>query len=185
VCAGAGVGPTKIDDVLGVTKAYVTRIGTGPFPSVMPQKLGDALREKGQEYGATTGRPRRIGWLDLVQLKRGVEMGGINRLAMTKLDTLSDVDPIKVCVAYKYKGKILKEYPLSFSVFEKVTPVYKEFPGFSGDLGAMRKMSQLPLRARQYVDWVEKYLKTPISVVSVGRKREATIVREASSPWLK
>jgi adenylosuccinate synthase len=98
---------------------------------------------------------------------------------------LSDVDPIKVCVAYKYKGKILKEYPLSFSLFEKVTPVYKEFPGFSGDLGDKRKMSQLPLRARQYVDWVERYLDTPISIVSVGRKREATIVRESSSPWLK
>lgn len=183
-CAGAGVGPTQIEDVMGVTKAYVTRIGTGPFPTEMPTSVGDELREKGQEYGATTGRPRRIGWLDLVQLKRGIRMGGIKHLAMTKLDTLSDVDSLKVCVGYQYKGKTLKEYPLSFAVFETVEPVYREFPGFSGDLGVMRKWTQIPLNARKYVEWVEKYLETPISLVSVGREREATIVRDAASRWL-
>jgi adenylosuccinate synthase len=149
----------------------------------MPKSLGDALREKGQEYGATTGRPRRIGWLDLVQLKRAIQMGGIRRLVMTKLDTLADLDPIKVCVAYKVGNKILKDYPISASLMEKAKPVYQELPGFSGDLSTAREHGALPEKARSYVEWVENHLKTPISLVSVGREREATIVRDRSFAW--
>jgi adenylosuccinate synthase len=184
VCAGAGVGPTVIEDVLGVTKAYVTRIGTGPFPTEMPKALGDALREKGQEYGATTGRPRRIGWLDLVQLKRAVQISGIRRLAMTKLDTLSDLHPIKVCVAYKINGKTVVDFPISARLVQKAKPVYKTLPGFAGDLSSARKMGDLPPKARAYVEWVEKFLKTPVTIVSVGREREATILRDRKFGWV-
>lgn len=183
-CAGAGVGPTQIQDVLGVTKAYVTRIGTGPFPTEMPKPLADSLREKGQEYGATTGRPRRMGWLDLVQLKRAVQMGGIRRLVMTKLDTLSGLDPIRVCVAYSLGHRTLRDFPVSASAFDRVKPVYRELPGFSGDLGSARRAADLPLKARRYVEWVEKQLGAPISLVSVGREREATIVRDPSFAWV-
>ncbi len=184
VCAGAGVGPTQIQDVLGVTKAYVTRIGTGPFPSEMPKDLAHHLREKGQEYGATTGRPRRIGWLDLVQLKRAVQTSGINRLAMTKLDTLADVDPIKVCVAYRVGGKIVKDFPVSVTALNRAKPVYQTLPGFSGDLSKARTLKDLPAKALRYVAFVEKFVGTPISLVSVGREREATIVRDPKFVWV-
>jgi adenylosuccinate synthase len=184
VCAGAGVGPTQIQDVLGVTKAYVTRIGTGPFPTEMDKALGDHLREKGQEYGATTGRPRRIGWLDLVQLKRAVQTSGIRRLAMTKLDTLADVNPIKVCVAYDVDGKNVTDFPVSVAQLNRAKPVYKELPGFSGDLPGARTVKQLPKGTMRYIEFVEKYLETPISIVSVGREREATILRDPKFAWI-
>lgn len=184
VCAGAGVGPTQIQDVMGVTKAYVTRIGTGPFPTEMDKDLAHHLREKGQEYGATTGRPRRIGWLDLVQLKRAVQTSGINRLVMTKLDTLADVNPLKVCVAYKVGSKTVTDFPVSVAALNKAKPVYKVLPGFPGDISGARKLSDLPAKALRYVEFVEKFVGTPISLVSVGREREATIVRDPKFVWV-
>jgi adenylosuccinate synthase len=177
-CVGAGVGPKDIDDVLGVTKAYTTRVGSGPFPTEMEMALAERLREKGREYGATTGRPRRIGWLDLVQLRYAIRVGGIRSLAMTKLDTLAGVHPLKVCVAYKHKGRTLTDFPVSVQWQAEVTPVYEELPGFDGDLGDIRQFSKLPKACQDYVRYVEKKVGVPISIASVGQSREATILRD-------
>jgi adenylosuccinate synthase len=178
VCVGAGVGPGAIDDVLGVAKAYTTRIGAGPFPTEMEAPLAERLREKGKEYGATTGRPRRIGWLDLVQLRYAARVSGIRTLAMTKLDTLSGIGPIKVCVGYRYKGRLLKDFPAACSAQEEARPVYEELPGFEGELSDIRSFSKLPASCKSYVRWVERKLGVPVSIVSVGQSREATILRD-------
>ncbi|MBI3550286.1 MAG: adenylosuccinate synthase [Elusimicrobia bacterium] len=185
VCAGAGVGPTRISEVLGVTKAYTTRVGLGPFPTEVEGTVGNYLREKGIEYGTTTGRPRRIGWLDLVQLRRVIEINGITRLAMTKLDTLSGVHPIKVCVTYKTGGKKVSEFPTGRQALFECEPVYETLPGFSGDLSKARTFSGLPKFARDYVEWVEKELKVSIDIVSVGRSQENTIIRDKSFAWAR
>ena len=177
-CVGAGVGPGHIDDVLGVTKAYTTRVGSGPFPTEMEMALAERLREKGREYGATTGRPRRIGWLDLVQLKYAVRVSGIRSLAMTKLDTLSGFDPIKVCVGYRHKGRTLTDFPVSIQWQEEVKPVYEELPGFDGDLSGVRDFKKLPANCQAYVRYVERKLGVPVSIASVGQSREATILRD-------
>lgn len=177
VCTGAGVGPKAVGGVLGVAKAYTTRVGTGPFPSEMEKFLAGFLREKGREYGATTGRPRRIGWLDLVQLKRAVQVSGIDSLALTKMDTLSGIHPIKVCTAYRHGGKTLKDFPVSRRLQAEVEPVYEILPGFEGDLSGVRRYRDLPPGARAYISFIERRLGIGVSIVSVGQGREATIVR--------
>jgi len=180
---GSGVGPHRIGDVLGVTKAYTTRVGRGPFPTESFGKTASHIRKVGGEYGTTTGRPRRIGWLDLVQLKWAIRAHGISQLAITKLDTLSDIHPLKVCTAYKLGRRRLTEWPYSRSELFKVEPVYKSFEGFSGDLSKARKFSDLPKAARDYVQWVERQLDVPVTIVSVGRSREQTIFRGAKEVW--
>ncbi|MDE2141253.1 MAG: adenylosuccinate synthase [Elusimicrobia bacterium] len=182
-CVGAGVGPTVITAVNGVTKAYTTRVGLGPFPTEVDGHLAHFIREVGKEYGTTTGRPRRIGWLDVPQLKAAIRMNGLSSLTMTKLDTLSGVHPIKVCVAYKLDGKRVTEFPVSRRGQMEVEPVYESFAGFSGDLKGVRKFENLPLGARRYVLAVEKLLGVPVSIVSVGQSREQTIVRDARRLW--
>jgi len=181
--AGAGVGPTRISAVLGVTKAYTTRVGMGPFPTETDGHVSRYIRETGKEYGTTTGRPRRIGWLDLVQLRWAIRSSGITHLSMTKLDTLANIHPIKVCVAYRLGRKQLEEFPYSRRQLFEVEPVYETFPGFSGDLSKARRFGDLPSGARDYVLWVEKQLGVPVSIVSVGQSREQTILRDPN-PWL-
>src|SRR3569832_379725 len=173
-CVGAGIGPTTITAVNGVTKAYSTRVGLGPFPTEIEGHVAHYIREVGHEYGTTTGRPRRIGWLDVPQLKAAIRMNGLTSFTMTKLDTLSGVHPIKVCVAYKLNGKKISEFPVSRRAQLEVEPVYETFPGFSGDLKGIRKFDALPRGAREYVLAVQKLLGVPISIVSIGQDRDQT-----------
>jgi adenylosuccinate synthase len=182
-CAGAGIGPTAITAVMGVTKAYTTRVGLGPFPTEIDGHVAHYIREVGKEYGTTTGRARRIGWLDVPQLKAAIRMNGMTSLTMTKLDTLTGVHPIKVCVGYKLGKKKLADFPVSRRDQLDVEPVYETYPGFSGDLSKCRKFADLPRGAREYVLAVEKLLGTPISIVSVGQSREQTIVRDPKKLW--
>ena len=182
-CVGAGLGPTAITAVNGVTKAYTTRVGLGPFPTEIEGPVASRIREVGKEYGTTTGRPRRIGWLDVPQLKAAIRMNGLTSFTMTKLDTLSGVHPIKVCVAYKLGGRKTSEFPVARRAQLEVEPVYRSFPGFPGDLKGVRKFEKLPPGARRYVLAVEKLLGVPISIVSVGQSREQTIVRDARRLW--
>ena len=177
-CAGAGLPPAAVDAVLGVAKAYTTRVGRGPFPTELGEPLASRLRETGHEYGATTGRPRRIGWLDLPQLRCAMRTSGISRLALTKLDTLSGTDPIRVCTGYTWRGKRLADFPVSRLAQAEVKPVYKDLPGFSGDLSGARRFQDLPKTAQSYVRWVEAQLGCPIAMVSVGPSREQTIMRK-------
>ncbi len=182
-CAGAGIGPTAITAVMGVTKAYTTRVGLGPFPTEIDGHVAHYIRETGKEYGTTTGRARRIGWLDVPQLKAAIRMNGMTSLTMTKLDTLTGVHPLKVCVGYKLGKKRITEFPVSRRDQLDVEPVYETFPGFSGDLSKARKFADLPRGAREYVLWVEKKLGVPIAIVSVGQSREQTIVRDEKGLW--
>ena len=182
-CTGAGIAPSAIEGVMGVTKAYTTRVGLGPFPTELEGRVGSYIREVGKEYGTTTGRARRIGWLDLPQLRAAIRVSGINSLAMTKLDTLANIHPIKVCVAYRYQGKRLDVFPVSRRAQLDVEPVYQTFPGFSGDLSGAKRMSDLPVSARGYVEQVERWLKVPVSIVSVGQSRDQTIVRDKRFIW--
>ncbi|HBU69081.1 MAG TPA: adenylosuccinate synthase [Elusimicrobia bacterium] len=183
VCAGAGLGPTKINSVLGVVKAYTTRVGEGPFTAELRDKTGDYLREKGQEYGATTGRPRRCGWFDAVLLRHSIRLNGIDSLVLTKLDCLEGMEKLKICTAYKYKGKLLKDFPASRLVQQKCTPVYEELPGFTGSVKGAKKFSDLPVNAQRYVKRMEELMGAKINLISLGRKREEIIVLEKSKIW--
>ncbi|PIV53572.1 MAG: adenylosuccinate synthase [Elusimicrobia bacterium CG02_land_8_20_14_3_00_37_13] len=185
VCTGAGVGPTKIDEVIGIVKAYTTRVGGGPFPTELKDKTGEYLWERGLEYGATTGRPRRCGWFDSVIVRHSVRINGIERLALTKLDCLEGMDRLKICVAYKYKNKIIKEFPYSRHVQRDCKPVYIEMEGFKGNIHGMTKYSQLPLNARRYIEKLEELVNAKISIVSLGRTREETIIKDKYFPWIK
>ena len=182
-CTGAGIAPSHVNNVMGVTKAYTTRVGLGPFPTEIEGHTASYIREVGKEYGTTTGRPRRIGWLDLPQLRQAIRVSGINSLVMTKLDTLSGVHPIKVCTAYKYQGKRLDVFPVSRKAQLEVEPIYETFPGFSGDLSKAKRFSDLSPSARDYVQTIEKWLKLPVSIVSVGQSRDQTIVRDKRFVW--
>ncbi len=177
---GSGISPAAVQFVLGVSKAYTTRVGLGPFPSEMEAKRGDDLREKGREYGTTTGRPRRIGSLDLVQLRHAIRVSGINALAVTKLDTLSNTGSIEVTTAYRWKGKTLTHFPWSRKAQEEAKPVLTRLPGFSGNLESARRFSDLPKAAQDYILWIEKNLNIPIPLVSVGPDLRQTIVRDSS-----
>lgn len=179
-CTGVGFGPSQISEVWGIAKAYTTRVGEGPFPSELKNKTGEKLREVGGEYGATTGRPRRCGWLDLVILRYACRINGLTHLVVTKLDVLDGFKKIKVCVGYKYKGKILKEFPVGIPVLENCRPVYKTFDGWEADISKIRKLAQLPAKAKKYLWFVENDLGVPIKIVSVGPKRDQTIVSSSS-----
>lgn len=184
-CTGAGVGPTRIDAVMGISKAYTTRVGRGPFPTELFGTIANYIRETGGEYGTTTGRPRRIGWLDLIQLRWAIRANGMTSLGLTKLDTLTGIHPLKVCTGYRLGKKTLTKYPYSRLDSYEVEPVYESFPGFSGDITGCRKFSDLPSGARDYVLWVEKQAGIPVSLVSVGPSREQTILRDKKDPWIK
>ncbi len=176
-CTGAGVGPTAIGEVVGIVKAYTTRVGEGPFPTEFSADLDEKMRLKGKEYGATTGRPRRCGWLDTVVLRHSVRVNGLTGIALTKLDVLSGTEKIKICDAYRLNGQSLNEYPSSIDVFEKVEPVYHEVPGFKEDISGCSTWDDLPSNAAKYIEHVQDLLKTPINIVSVGPKRSQTLYR--------
>ncbi len=175
-CSGSGVGPTAINHVLGISKAYTTRVGMGPFPTEQENEVGDHLKDKGVEYGSTTGRPRRCGWLDMVILKNAIRLNSITSLAITKLDVLSGFDKIKICVAYKYKGEQFSELPSAAINLAHCEPVYEELPGWSEDLSDMREMSELPAAARKYIQCIEDMCETQVSLVSIGPRRGETIM---------
>jgi len=175
-CTGTGVGPTKIDGVIGVLKAYTTRVGEGPFPAEFDPEMSKEIREKGGEYGATTGRPRRCGWLDMVMVHHSVMVNGITEFSLTKLDVLSGLDKIKICVAYKINGKVCKEFPADMSLLDKVIPVYEEMPGWKESLAGVRKFKGLPLNARKYIKYIEKLSGVKAKIISIGFDRDDTIL---------
>jgi len=174
-CAGTGVGACDIDYVLGICKAYATRVGGGPFPTELTDATGDALRKRGNEYGATTGRPRRCGWIDLIALKRAVLINGINGLAITKLDVLDGLPSIKVCIAYEYRGKRRELPPLDAAGWAECKPVYLEFPGWEESTCGIREFSKLPPAARAYLRAVEELAECHIALVATGADRDDTI----------
>jgi len=174
-CAGTGVGACDIDYVLGICKAYATRVGGGPFPTELNDATGDALRKRGNEYGATTGRPRRCGWIDLIALKRAVQINGINGLAITKLDVLDGLPSIKVCIAYEYRGKRRELAPLDAAGWAECKPVYLEFPGWEESTCGIREFSKLPPAARAYLRAVEELAECHIALVATGADRDDTI----------
>jgi adenylosuccinate synthase len=175
-CAGTGVGAQDIDYVLGICKAYATRVGGGPFPTELEDATGEALRKRGNEYGATTGRPRRCGWIDLVALKRAVQINGINGLAITKLDVLDGLPTIRVAIAYEYRGKRRELAPLDAAGWAECKPVYLDFPGWEEPTSGIREFSKLPAAARAYLRSVEELAETHIALVATGADRDDTIV---------
>ncbi|MDC7993939.1 adenylosuccinate synthase [Altibacter sp. HG106] len=175
-CTGLGVAPGKIQEVFGIFKAYTTRVGSGPFPTELFDEYGATMGKVGNEFGATTGRPRRCGWLDLVALKYAVRVNGVTQLMMMKGDVLSGFDKLKVCTAYNYKGEKIKHLPYNIEA-ENVTPVYTEMPGWKEDLTKMTSVDQFPKELNDYIAFLEKELETPIKIVSVGPDRTQTIHR--------
>ena len=175
VCTGLGVAPSKIGHVYGIFKAYCTRVGSGPFPTELFDETGEKIRQVGHEFGAVTGRPRRCGWLDLVALKYTVMIDGVTDLIMMKSDCLDDFETIKVCTSYKVDGVETDQVP--FDIAAKIEPVYTEFPGWKKDLTEIRKESELPQEFKNYIKFMEDYLGVPISIISLGPDREATIER--------
>lgn len=173
---GAGIGPTMIDNVIGVVKAYTTRVGKGPFPTELKDEIGDFLREKGYEYGTTTGRPRRCGWIDIVMLRYAVRVSGITSLALTKLDTLTGLEKIKICTGYKINGKIIENFPASLEELKICEPIYEEIEGWSENIQDVRSFEDLPLNAKKYVKRLEELVGVEFSIISVGPDREETIV---------
>jgi adenylosuccinate synthase len=180
-CVGAGVGPKDIEDVWGVAKAYVTRVGAGPFPTELEGELGDRMREAGGEFGTTTGRPRRCGWLDLVALRYAVRLNGLTGLAITKLDVLTGIDPI--CVSIEYtgpEGATFSEFPYHQSILHKARGLYTELPGWDEDITGARNLDDLPQAARDYLQYIEDYLNVPVVLVGVGPGRDQMIWTEAA-----
>lgn len=175
-CTGLGVAPGKIKEVYGIFKAYTTRVGSGPFPTELFDEAGETMGRVGKEFGATTGRPRRCGWLDLVALRYAVQVNGVTQLIMMKGDVLSGFETLKVCTAYNYKGETIHHFPYNIEA-ENVTPVYSEMKGWQADLTKMTEDSQMPDALNEYIDFLEKELEVPIKIVSVGPDRKQTIVR--------
>jgi adenylosuccinate synthase len=175
VCTGMGIGPTRIDTVLGVVKAYTTRVGGGPFPTELHDALGEEIRKRGGEFGATTGRPRRCGWLDLVALRHAVRINGLSGIILTKLDILDGLETLKVCTSYRYKNSIYTEFPKELEVLEKCTPVYEELAGWSEKTSGIREYDKLPVNARKYLQYIEEKLGVSIDMISTGQDREAII----------
>ena len=178
VCVGTGVGPMIISNIIGVAKAYTTRVGKGPFPTELDDETGDTIRNKGGEFGTITGRPRRTGWFDSVIVRHAVRVNGLSSLVINKLDTLAGLDTLKVCVAYKKPdGTIIKDFPPTLEGLEGCEPVYEEFKGFSEDLSACRKFEELPEVCRKYISRLEELCECPISMVGVGPDRAQVIER--------
>lgn len=176
-CTGSGIPPLAITHAMGITKAYCTRVGNGPFPTELDNEYGETLRKNGQEFGATTGRPRRCGWLDLVALKYAVQLNGMNELALTKLDVLDDFDQIKVCTEYLLDGKTTRIFPLDTENVEKATPVYQVFEGWKSSTRDISSFDDLPQKAKEYISFIEDYTGVKFNIISTGPKRSETIVR--------
>lgn len=178
-CIGTGIGPTRIDRVVGVAKAYATRVGDGPFPTELTGAEGDWLRERGHEYGTTTGRARRCGWLDIVALRYAARVNGLTGLALTKLDTLSGLERVRVCVAYEHGGQRFEEWSHDTGLLSRCQPVYVDLPGWGEDIGEARRLADLPEAARRYVQFIREQTGLPVPIVSVGPDRAQTILEGA------
>ncbi len=174
-CTGTGIAPTNIDSVLGIVKAYTTRVGHGPFPTELDDETGDNLRKAGAEYGATTGRPRRCGWLDLYLLEYSCMLNGIKEIALTKLDVLSGFETLKVCIGYKIENNTLDEFPTDYYVMNKVSPIYKEFEGWKSDISNCRNVDELPEETKKYINYISDHCDFKIKWISVGPKRDQVI----------
>ncbi len=175
-CTGLGVGPAQIDEVIGVTKAYTTRVGNGPLPTEQQNEVGKRLQDGGNEFGATTGRPRRCGWLDLVILKYSFRINGITKIALTKLDVLDAFNKIKVCVGYKYRNKSVTEFTPDLDVLGNCRPVYEELPGWHKETHGITDYKDLPDEAKKYLDYIARKLETPVFLISTGSRRDQTIL---------
>jgi len=173
---GSGIGPNQLDSITGVVKAYTTRVGSGPFLTELSDKIGDHLQEKGQEFGATTGRRRRCGWLDLVAVRYAARLNGLSNLAITKLDVLTGLDTLKLCVAYDHQGERLESLPPQLSTMNRCSPAYEEMEGWQEDISKARRLGELPKTARAYIKRVEEFIGVPVSIISVGSARDETII---------
>ncbi|UZD74131.1 adenylosuccinate synthase [Bacillus siamensis] len=176
VTIGSGVGPTKIQHVVGVSKAYTTRVGDGPFPTELKDEIGDQIREVGREYGTTTGRPRRVGWFDSVVVRHARRVSGITDLSLNSIDVLTGIETLKICVAYRYKGEVIEEFPASLKALAECVPVYEEMPGWTEDITGAKTLSDLPENARHYLERVSQLTGIPLSIFSVGPDRSQTNV---------
>jgi adenylosuccinate synthase len=175
-CTGTGVGPTQINKVIGVIKAYSTRVGEGPFPSELPDEMVAQLRDgRGREYGATTGRPRRCGWFDGVIAEYSVRVNGVNALVVMKLDVLDELATVKLCTGYRYHNNLISEFPASLKVLAECVPVYQELPGWQQDTTHAKTIRDLPSRAQDYLKRIAELAGAPIAMVSVGWRRDETI----------
>ncbi|MCA1042223.1 adenylosuccinate synthase [Bacillus infantis] len=181
VTIGSGVGPTKIKHVVGVSKAYTTRVGDGPFPTELDNEIGNQIREVGREYGTTTGRARRVGWFDSVVVRHARRVSGITDLSLNSIDVLTGIETLKICVAYRYKGEVIEEFPASLKVLAECEPVYEELPGWTEDITGCKSLDELPANARHYLERVAQLTGIPLSIFSVGPDRSQTNV--VMSPW--
>jgi len=181
VTIGSGVGPSKIKHVVGVSKAYTTRVGDGPFPTELDNEIGHQIREVGREYGTTTGRPRRVGWFDSVVVRHARRVSGITDLSLNSIDVLTGIETLKICVAYNHKGTIMEEFPASLKTLADCEPVYEELPGWTEDITGCKSLSELPANARHYLERVSQLTGIPLSIFSVGPDRTQTNV--IHSPW--
>ena len=181
VCTGVGVGPNKINTVVGICKAYSTRVGAGPFPSELTDEIGDQIRETGHEYGTVTGRPRRVGWFDSVAMRHARRVSGLSCLSLNLLDVLTGLKTIKICKAYKLDGKEIDYYPASLKDLERCEPVYDELPGWDEDITGVKKFEDLPANAQNYLKRVSELSQVPLATVSVGADRIQTII--VKNPW--
>jgi adenylosuccinate synthase len=179
-CTGGGIGPLQVDQVLGILKAYSTRVGSGPLPTELKDAVGEHLTEKGHEYGTTTGRRRRSGWLDFMPLRYAVQVNGVSSIMLNKIDILSGLDEIKVCTGYRVDGKLVESWPLSVAQLERAEPVYESYEGWSQELGDCRSVEDLPAAARRYVEAIEQSAGAPIDVISVGPERNQTLMVNSS-----
>ncbi len=176
VCIGSGVGPTKIHHVIGVAKAYTTRVGDGPFPTELHDEIGSQIREVGREYGTTTGRPRRVGWFDSVVVRHARRVSGITGLSLNSIDVLTGIPTLRICTAYQYKGEIIENYPADLKVLAKCEPVYEELPGWTTDITKAQSLEDLPIEARHYLERLSQLTGIPLTIFSVGPNRNQTNV---------
>ncbi|MDF1581458.1 MAG: adenylosuccinate synthase [Desulfuromonadales bacterium] len=181
-CIGAGIGPRQLEQIIGISKAYVTRVGGGPFPTELEDAMGDQLRNVGQEFGSTTGRPRRCGWFDAVALREAVRTSGLTGLAITKLDVLNELATIKVCTAYSYNGQLLEDFPRDFEVLKECKPVYEEVEGWLCDISSATTYADLPQKTKDYLKKIEKVTDCPVVLASVGPRRDQTV--QLSNPFV-
>ncbi|MBW6512258.1 MAG: adenylosuccinate synthase [Desulfuromonadaceae bacterium] len=180
-CIGAGIGPRQLEQIIGISKAYVTRVGGGPFPTELEDEMGDQLRNIGQEFGSTTGRPRRCGWFDAVALREAVRTSGLTGLAITKLDVLNELATIKVCTAYSYNGQLLEDFPRDFEVLKECKPVYEEVEGWQCDISSATTEADLPQKTKDYLKKIEEVTDCPVVLASVGPRRDQTV--QLSNPF--
>jgi len=176
-CTGGGIGPLQVDEVIGVMKAYSTRVGAGPYPTELSDDIGAGIAERGHEYGTVTGRPRRVGWFDAVPLRYAVAVNSVSSIMLNKLDILSGVDPLRICVAYDIDGRRVETWPSSGAALARATPIFEDYPGWAEPINDVRSLADLPENARRYVTAIEEHARVPIVLVSVGPERTQTIER--------